>query len=221
MFVGHFAVAFGAKRALPSVSLGVLFLSCQLADLIWPTLLLLGLEIVEIDPGNTAFTPLNFVSYPYSHSLVGVALWSGLAGVVCAIAGQRRWAAAAAVTAVGISHWILDLITHRPDLPLTFSGSTRVGWGLWNSVPATIAVEVPMFLAGAFIYRRTTRARDRAGAIGLGALVVFLLLVYAVNVVSPPPPGPMAVAIAAQSMWLLVAWGFWVDRHRVPARPNG
>ena len=214
MFIGHFAVALGAKRAVPSVSLGVLFLACQLADLIWPTLLLLGLEIVEIDPGNTAFTPLNFVSYSYSHSLVGLAVWSTLTGGVYAIAGRRGLTTAAAVALVGISHWLLDLITHRPDLPLTFSGPTRVGWGLWNSVPATIAVEVPMFVAGAMIYSRSTRANDRLGSIGFWALTAFLLLVYAANSLSPAPPGPTAVAIAAQSMWLLVAWGFWVDRHR-------
>jgi hypothetical protein len=156
---------------------------------------------------------LNFVSYPYSHSLVGLALWSTLAGGIYAVARRRR-AAAKVIALVGISHWVLDLVTHRPDLPLTLSGPMRLGWGLWNSVPATIAVEVPMFLAGAVLYARATRARDRAGIIGFWTLIGFLLVVYTATVLGPRPPGPTVVAIAAQSMWVLVGWAFWVDRHR-------
>jgi hypothetical protein len=219
LFIGHFAVALGTRRALPSVSLGVLFLACQLADLIWPTLVLLGIEVVEVDPGNTAFTPLEFVSYPYSHSLLGLSLWSILAGLICAFGARRPFVAGAAVATVGASHWLLDLITHRPDLPLTFSGTTRLGLGLWNSVPATIALEITMFLAAAAAYARSTTARDRVGSLGLWALLAFLMVVYIANAFGPPPPGPAAVAMAAQSMWLLVAWAFWVDGHRT--NPNG
>ena len=80
MFIGHYAVALGAKKFAPEVSLGVLFLACQLADLIWPNLLLLGVESVQIEPGNTVMTPLNFLHYPYSHSLVALVLW----GAICA-----------------------------------------------------------------------------------------------------------------------------------------
>ena len=78
MFIGHFAVALGAKKVAPAVSLGTMFLAAQLADLLWPTFVLLGIERVEIAPGATAVTPLDFVSYPYSHSLLALALWSTL-----------------------------------------------------------------------------------------------------------------------------------------------
>src|SRR4051812_42024368 len=119
MFIGHYALAFGAKKVAPTVSLGTTFLACQLADLLWPTLLMLGIEIVEIDPGNTLVTPLNFVRYPYSHSFVMLILWSALFAVAYRFA--RGWNATAIATVSGLvfSHYILDVITHRPDLPIT------------------------------------------------------------------------------------------------------
>ncbi len=216
MFIGHFAVAFGAKRVAPALSLGTLFLACQLADLIWPILVLLGIERVEVQPGATAMTPLDFVSYPFSHSLVALAVWAVvMAGIVWAV--KRQWPGPPLTVAVVVlSHWVLDAITHRPDMPLTMGGTQRVGLGLWNSVAGTIVVETLLFAAGTAIYCRTTKPRDRAGSIGLWLLVAFLGLVYLANVVSPPPPSPSAVAWTAQAMWLLVLWGYWVDRHRLP-----
>ncbi|MEP6593448.1 MAG: hypothetical protein ABJC51_07140, partial [Acidobacteriota bacterium] len=216
MFVGHFAVGFGAKRAAPAASLGTLFLACQFADLVWPNLVLLGIERVAIDPGNTAVTPLDFISYPYSHSLVALGLW----GVLVAVAYHlmRRGPASAALTVgvVVVSHWVLDWIAHRADMPLTISGTTRVGLGLWNSVPGTVAVELSTLAVGLWLYVTTTRARDRIGRIALWSLVAFLLVVNAANMFGPPPPGPAAVAWAGQAIWLLVLWGYWIDRHREP-----
>ncbi len=146
MFIGHYALAFGAKRMAPTVSLGMLFLACQFADLLWPTLLLLGIERVEIDPGNTAFTPLNFVSYPYSHSLVMLLAWSAV--MALAYRTIRGGTARAALVVAGLvfSHFVLDFITHRPDLPITISGATKVGLGLWNAPIATLIIESLMFV---------------------------------------------------------------------------
>jgi len=214
MFIGHFALGFGAKRLNPAVSLGMLFLACQLADLIWPTLVLLGIERLAIDPGNTAFTPFNFISYPYSHSLVALVLWGVLLGAVFVVAGRATLSAGALIAALVVSHWVLDFISHRPDMPLTFSGETKVGLGLWNSVPATVVVEALMFAAGLFIYARSTTARDRIGSIGLWVLALFFIVINAANILSPPPPSPAAVAWAAELLWLVVALAFWVDRHR-------
>ena len=78
MFIGHFAIGLGAKKYAPHVSLGVLFLACQLADLMWPSLVLFGIEKFEIEPGNTVLTPLHFTHYPYSHSLVALSVWGVL-----------------------------------------------------------------------------------------------------------------------------------------------
>src|SRR5262245_59455960 len=156
MFIGHFALAFAANRAAPAVSLGTLFLAVQLADLVWPSFVLLGMEKVEVSPGATAVTPLDFVSYPYSHSLLALALWAALfAGLHWAIRRQGGivpWLLAALV----LSHWVLDAASHRPDMPVLIAGGPLIGLGLWNSVPATVVVETALFIAGVALYARST-----------------------------------------------------------------
>lgn len=218
MFIGHFAVALGAKRLAPDVSLGTMCLAGQLADLLWPNFVLLGLEHVEIAPGITAVTPLDFVSYPYSHSLLALSLWGVLVALLYRGFG-RSPAAAVTVAAVVVSHWVLDAVSHRPDMPLSF-GPTRVGLGLWNSIPATVIVEGALFLIGVALYARATRARDRVGSLGLWSLTGVLVAIYAANFFSPPPPSVPAVAWTAQALWLLVALAYWVDRHRVSKAAN-
>jgi hypothetical protein len=217
VFIGHFAVAFAAKRAAPEVSLGTLFLAAQLADLIWPTLVLFGVESFSIRPGLTAVTPLDFTNYPYSHSLVALAGWGFALGVAYYLL-RRGVVGAAVLFFVVLSHWVLDVATHRPDMPLTIGGSARLGLGLWNSLAATVAVEGLLFAAGVWVYARTTRALDRTGTWSFIGLVLFLMLVYVANVVGPPPPSTSAVAWSAQAIWLLVAWGYWIDRHRAASR---
>jgi hypothetical protein len=213
VFIGHFAVAFAAKRAVPEVSLGTLFLAAQLADLVWPTLVLAGIETFSIRPGITAVTPLDFTRYPYSHSLVGMASW-GLLLAAAYFVIRRKAFAAAMLFAVVLTHWLLDFVTHRPDLPLTLTGAERFGLGLWHSRVATLLVEGVLFAACVWLYARTTRPLDRIGRWSFTGLVVFLALVYIANVFGPPPPSIAAVAWSAQAIWLLVAWGYWIDRHR-------
>jgi membrane-bound metal-dependent hydrolase YbcI (DUF457 family) len=213
MFVGHFAVGFAAKRAAPAVSLGTLFLAAQWLDLVWPTLVVAGVETVRLAPGLTAVTPLDFVSYPWSHSLAAALVWALVLGGGYALA-KRRPAAGWVIGGAVFSHWILDFVTHRPDLQLWPGSETRVGLGLWYSRPATLAVELTLFALGVAVYARSTRARDRAGTIGLVALVVFLLVVYLGALFGPPPPDVKTLGWSAQAVWLLVAWGYWLDRHR-------
>jgi hypothetical protein len=217
VFIGHFAVAFAAKRAAPEVSLGTLFLAAQLADLVWPTLVLVGVESFSIRPGLTAVTPLDFTNYPYSHSLVALVGWGFALGVAYYLL-RRGMAGAAVLFFVVLSHWVLDVATHRPDMPLTIGGNARLGLGLWNSIAATVAVEGSLFAAGVWVYARTTRALDRTGTWSFIGLVLFLIVVYVANVLGPPPPSIAAVAWSAQAIWLLVAWGYWIDRHRVASR---
>jgi hypothetical protein len=213
VFIGHFAVGLAAKRLVPGVSLGTLFLAAQLADLVWPTLVLLGIESFSIRPGITAVTPLDFSHYPYSHSLVALAGWGGLLGVLY-FSLKRNLPGAAMLLALVLSHWLLDFVSHRPDMPLTLAGAERFGLGLWHSRLATLAVEGLLFAACVGVYARATQPVDKTGRWALLGLVGFLALIYGMNIFGPPPPSVAAVAWSAQAIWLLVAWGYWVDRHR-------
>ena len=213
MFLGHFGVGFGLKRVVPAVSLGTLFLAAQFVDLLWPTLLLAGLEHVEIAPGITRVTPLDFVDYPISHSLLAVMGWVIVFAGVYWLLRKNRLGAIVCGIAV-LSHWVLDLATHRPDLPLYPGGADLVGLGMWNSLWATLLVELGILGVGVWLYARCTRANDRTGSFALWGFVGFLVLVYFGNVFGPPPTHVGALGWVGQAQWLLIAWGFWIDHHR-------
>src|SRR4051812_48700065 len=148
VFIGHFGLALGAKKSAPAVSLGTLFLACQFADLLWPTLVLFGIERVEVQPGATLMTPLDFVAYPYSHSLLALTVWGVLFGAIYMAVRQSTLVAAVTLGLLVLCHWVLDVVVHRPDMPFTITGSRRAGLGLWNSMAATFAVELTIFTVG-------------------------------------------------------------------------
>ena len=218
MFIGHFGVAFAAKRAAPAVSLGWLMLAAQFIDLLWPSLLMLGIERVRIAPGATAVTPLAFEHYPWSHSLAMVGLWAVVVGGLWLWRRSDRRGALVLALLV-LSHWLLDALVHAPDLPLVPGGSTRVGLGLWDSVAASQTVELALFALGVALYARSTRALDATGRWALWTLVALLLLIQLANVTGPPPPDVRALAWVGQLQWLLVLWGGWIDGHRAPPVP--
>lgn len=215
MFLGHCAVALGAKRAAPQASLGTLVMAAQFIDLLWPLLLLAGVEHVRLDPGNTAVTPLDFYDYPVSHSLVGVLFWGVLIGGIY-FAIRRSWKSAVVIGLAVVSHWFLDLVVHRPDLPLTLGGASRWGWGGWNSLPVTLILELGLLGGGTYLYVRSTKATDKIGTYGFAGLVVFLVGIYCANVFGPPPPDVGMIGVAGNASWLFVLWAAWVDRHRRP-----
>ena len=213
MFIGHFGVAMAAKHVAPAPSLGTLVMAAMWVDLMWPLFLFLGLESVDIVPGVTRVVPLDFVSYPYTHSLLAGALWAALLGGVYYALRKDR-VGAAWLGALVLSHWVLDFVAHRPDLPLWPGGTARFGLGMWNSMPLTLAVELVLFGFGAWMYARTTRARDRIGSLSFAGLLLALLIIYMSSVFGPPPPSPEAIAYTGLALWLLVAWAYWIDRHR-------
>jgi membrane-bound metal-dependent hydrolase YbcI (DUF457 family) len=208
VFLGHIAVGLAGKRALPSVSLATWVASAQLVDLLWPLFLIAGLEHVRIDPGITAFTPLDFYDYPITHSLVGSAAWAAVfAGGWMAV---RRQSQGAALLAAGVlSHWVLDVISHRPDVPVLPHGP-YLGLGLWNSIPATLAVELTMFAAGVAIYVRAGEPGRRR--ISFWLLITFLLVAYFAAAFGPPPPDTRTLAWSGLALWILVPWAWWADR---------
>ena len=212
MFIGHFAVGLAAKRVAPRLSLPVLFATVVFADILWPVLVATGVEVVRIVPGYTASTPLEFVSYPWSHSLLMLCVWGALlGGVYMAASGSLR--SAVVVAALVVSHWVLDWITHRPDMPL-YPGGPKYGLGLWNSVAGTIAVEVLMFAVGVAIYVRATRARDRSGRWGFWGLVAFFIAGFVLNSGGAPPSVAALWISAIVATLLTLLWAAWVDRHR-------
>jgi len=217
VFLGHYAVGLGAKKLTPYTSLGTLLMAAQTLDLLWPTFLSLGIEQVRIDPGNTPVTPLDFVSYPWSHSLLMSLVWAAVfAGFYLFF---RRYPRGAAVVAgLVVSHWVLDVISHRPDMPLWPWGGPRIGLGLWYSVPATIVVEGLSFILGIWLYATNTEPVDNIGRYAFTAFVLVLAGIYAANLLGPPPTDTRTLALVAQGQWLFVVWGYLLDRHRVAIR---
>lgn len=213
MFIGHYAVAFSAKKTAPKVSLGVLFLAAQFVDLLWPFFLVFGLEHVKIDPGNTVLTPLDFYDYPLSHSLLSAIIWPLVLGLLYYVF-KRDKRDSFIIGLCVFTHWILDFVTHRPDLPLALGKDVFFGLGLWNSPVAAIVVELALFFTGVIIYERETKSKDRIGTYGFWALIGILLLIYFVNFIGPPPPNEFALAMTANAAWLFVIWAYWIDRHR-------
>jgi len=213
MFLGHFAAAIAAKKIDHRPSLGTYILAAQFLDLLWPVLLLVGAEMVLIDPGNTAFTPLDFISYPYSHSLAAAVIWAILFGLIYFFI-KRASRAALVLSLLVLSHWVLDFITHRPDLPLGLNETTKVGLGLWNYKWLTVAAEVLLFGISAYGYTKDTAPWNRTGQYAWWGLLLLLVLIYFLNVLGDPPPNAEAIGYAGLAQWLFVLWGYWIDRNR-------
>jgi membrane-bound metal-dependent hydrolase YbcI (DUF457 family) len=214
VFIGHFAVAFAAKKAAPGASLGTLVFAAAFLDVVWPVLVLLGIEHFRIVPGITAVNPFDFTYYPWSHSLLMTVVWSAAFALVY-YASSRDRAGAVWVGIAVASHWVLDVISHRPDMPLYPGGSEKLGLGLWQSIPATFAVEGFLFVAGVVVYAQATRSKDRIGSIAWWAYVFLLLALYIPGPWASRPPSEKAVAIFGIIALLIFGpWAYWIDRHR-------
>lgn len=213
MFIGHFAMGLAAKRWAPRIPLGTAFIAAQLPDVIWPVLVLAGVERVAIAPGDTVVTPLRFEHYPISHSLLMAAVWGLALGLLYSGRGRGR-KGALMLAGLAVSHWVLDFVSHRPDMPLLPGRATVVGLGLWNSLWATLAVEGLLFAAGIALYLTSAQAREGRGRVAFGFLVGTLAAVYLGNLFGPPPPNTTAAAVslivAAPVLWF---WANWVDRR--------
>ncbi len=214
MFIGHFGIGFGAKKYAPAISLGVLFIAAQFLDLLWPSLLLLDLEHVKISPGITKVMPYDFIDYPISHSLIMVVGW----GFILALFAKfmfKNLKYSIIIFLCVISHWFLDLIVHRPDLPIIPGDSTLLGFGLWNYPFLTALIEGVIFIAGVFLYLKATSSKNNHGKYGLIVLIVLFIVIQLGSMLGPPPPSVNAIAWVGQLQWLFVILAFYVDKNRI------
>jgi hypothetical protein len=218
MFLGHYGLGLAARPLTRDASLGTTVMLANLADEVWPILLCLGVEKVAVDAAGGPNQQFVFLSYPWSHSLL-----TGLAAaiVVAAIVWARKRNATTALIcgALVVSHWLLDLPFHRPDLPV-WPGGPLVGLNLWRSIPITILCEALLFFGGLAFYLRRTKPRDRIGTVALIAMVVVLVAMYAPNYMGGQPMKAEAVGPSALILWVFVPWSYWIDRHRADRTEN-
>ena len=218
MFVGHLAAGLGAKKLAPEMPLWAGIGAAFGVDLIWSVFLLAGLEVVQVAPGATAFTPLDFVSYPWTHSLLLVVVWSVLVALVAHRVFKSGWIAVL-LGALVLSHWVLDAITHRPDLPL-WPGGPVVGLGLWHSIPGTLILEGSLLLAGIWLYTSVTRATSKEGFWSLVTLLALTTVIWVSKPWGPPAPSAATVAWSSLALWGLLPWARWIERGRVLQQPT-
>lgn len=215
MFLGHYALGLAAKKIDNRPSLGTMLMAAQFIDLLWPIFLILGIEKVEIEPGNTEFTPLNFMYYPWSHSLAATFCWAVLFGGIYFIITKNKKGSFLLGLLV-ISHWLLDYFTHRPDLPLAFSEEQKVGLGMWNNKMLTLITESVMFVIGVIVYLRSTQAINTKGKILFWSFIILISSIHIMSVFGPAPTSVAAIKYSAMGQWLFIAWAFWIDKNRKP-----
>jgi hypothetical protein len=214
MFLGHYGAALALKRKEPKVSLGTLFIACQLVDVLWGAFLVLGWEHVRMLPDDNPLLMFQFYDYPISHSLVGGLAWSLVAAAFYyswpTRDTSRHWQAAALVGAAVVSHWVLDLVVHVPDLPLAGNDSPKLGLGLWNHFGLSVAVELLLLAAGAAVYVHGRSRRHPVRPVRLALVLLLLVGMYAASLFGPPPPSITAIGLGDVGfllfMGLLAAW---------------
>jgi hypothetical protein len=215
MFVGHLALGLAARKTVPDVGLAWLIAAVATADLVWPIFLLAGVETVRIAPGATAFTPFVFESYPWSHSLVMLAVWGSALALLARLRGIGGKALPLLVLLV-VSHWPLDLVMHAPDLPLWPGNSRRFGLGLWNSVPGTLAIEGALWIAALAVYLRARPLQGLGPRLAFWSFVLFSTLLWASGPWAPPPTSERALGVVGLVGWVMIPWAALADR-----RPGG
>ena len=215
MFIGHYGPSFACKAWKPVVPLWVLFVAVQLVDIVWAVLVLLGIEKVRIVPGITATNPFDLYYMPFTHSLPGAIFWSvGAAVVYRAVAPAQKWTAAVIVGGAVFSHWVLDLVVHRPDLPL-YDDAYKVGFGLWNYPAVAFLLEIALLFGGIAFYLRVTEPIDVIGRYGMTVLGLFAVVLQAYVFFGPPPVSDTAFALTALVLYFAFAvLVYWLEGKR-------
>ena len=220
MFIGHFGVAFALKKADKNVSLGSLFLAVQFADILWASLVLLGVEKATIVPGITAASPLDLIYYPFSHSLIFSLFWGGIAYITYRIVSIRRGLrddnTAIVLGLAVMSHFFLDFITHRPDLPLFINSpdTYKIGLGLWNYLVPSVIVENLIFIEGLMVYLKSSEGTTFIGKYGMISLSIFLLTINASSYFTPMDLVTLVISNLVINLFA-IGIAFWLDSKRI------
>lgn len=222
MFVGHYAPVFALAAARRSPGLAAGFVAVQLVDIGFFSLSYFGIEKWAANPSLTGFTPIDLYYMPYTHSLIGSAAWATGAAAVTALLtpAGRRAVDALVIAALVLSHWLLDLIVHRHDLPLVYDHEEKLGLGLWDYPVLVVPLELGMLFAGFWLFLRATRPRGVLGHVVPWTVLVLLVLVQGINWFTPPAGDQASFTGLGLAVYLGLAGLVWtVDRVRV-SRPD-
>lgn len=221
MFIGHYGIALAAKRADKNIPLGLLFFATQFADILFFLLILLGIERMSFAPGITDVSPLDFTYYPYSHSFVASVFWAGLFAyffkIVPLKSDSNKNKIALIVGATALSHFLLDVIVHRADLPLFGGGSYKIGLGLWNYVFASSFIELLIFFAGLWVYLKSTKGVSIAGRYGIVIFSAFVTIMWIASLLAPTPSEFNIIGFTIFGLvfqLLVIGTVSWLDRKR-------
>lgn len=219
MFIGHYGIALVLKKAYNGLSIGWLFIAVQLVDIVWTILVLLGVEKVAIVPGITKVNPLDFYYYPYTHSLIAFFFWSFLVFIICYFiknkSGLSRFKFGLILAFVVFSHFLLDVITHRPDIPLAGEESVKIGFGLWNHVAFSYILEAVIFIVGFWLYFKSGLLKTTKRKAAFLIFAVSLLVLNLINLLGSPPSDTNIVALSGLSLYIVIAlFGFWIDKQK-------
>jgi len=218
MFVGHYGPSFAIKAIQHPIRLWILFIAVQLLDVGWSVLVFLGVEKVRIVPGITASNPLDLYYMPYTHSLVAAFAWAVAGIMLCRLLlGVRDWSASIWIGGAVFSHWVLDFLVHRRDLPL-YDDAAKVGLGIWNYPIIALSLEALLLFGGMIMYLRQTRPLGIVGRLGPPIFGVLMLAIQGYIFFGPPPASPVAAAVTALVSYVVfAAVAHWLDRNRESA----
>jgi hypothetical protein len=215
MFVGHYGPSFAINSFQRSIPLWTLFIAVQFLDVVWSVLVFFGIEKVRIVPGITASNPFDLYYMPFTHSLVGAFAWALAGIIVCRVVlNVRNWSAAVWIGVAVFSHWVLDFVVHRRDLPL-YDDAAKLGLGLWNYPILALSLEALLLFGGMIMYLRRTKPLNGFGRFGPPIFGILMLAIQSYIFFGPPPTSPVAAGMTALVSYLVFAAGvYWLDRNR-------
>ncbi|AOP33226.1 hypothetical protein A0128_04800 [Leptospira tipperaryensis] len=222
MFIGHYSVALVLKKTVPKTPFWSLLVGVQFVDFLFMVFIMLGIEHMRLVPGFTASNPFDLYYMPYTHSLVAGVLWAlftflGFYFYLKSEIGSYRWKVALAVALSVLSHFILDLPVHTPDLPIFSDSGPKLGFGLWNNLWLTVGIEAALtVLSFVYYFSGSKNGEGFSGKWGMQILAGSFLLLIFINPFAPVPDNIYAFAIQALVLYTLIAYlGHRLDAKRI------